>query len=105
MKIQPISNYTVFKGLLGASEFQETQSLYGGEYDCDYYVRAYHPFADETDEEIKNNMHNLQEKINAPELENAKTSTSGSYTSLYQAPRLEMTKAEYARMISRNSEN
>ena len=100
MKIQPISNFTHFNGLLGKeSRFVDHQSLYGGEYDCDYYERDYHPFADETENEIRKNMFKLEQEINAEELENAAHTCSGTYTSLKQAHPLAITKADYKAMI------
>ena len=100
MKIQPISNYA-FQGVLGKSEYVRTESLYGGEYDCHYYKQAYHPFADETEQEIHDNMSKFEQEINAPELENAATSASGSYTYLYQSSRLGITKEEYENIKKR----
>ena len=101
MRIQPISNNT-FKGLLGQTTFVETKQLYGGEYECDYYERIYHPFADETDRDILENMKKLEQEINASEVENSKTATSGSYTSLRLGSKLDITQKDYEEIMKKS---
>ena len=97
MKILPIaSNPQAFKGLLSQErKYINTESLYGGEYDCSYYERYYHPFSDETDSEIESNKLKFEQKINAKERENVEHSCSGSYTSVRVGKRLPISSYDY----------
>ena len=52
-----------FKGLWGESYFTHTQNLYGNEMECDYYEVPYHPCADETKAEIREQILKKQKEL------------------------------------------
>lgn len=87
-----------FKGLWGESYYTETQNLYGGEMECDYYKLPYHPCADETPAEIKAQLAK-QQKALAPFNEADALCYHGSYTSAVEGKRLPITKAELADIV------
>ncbi len=94
MKIQPISNNTVFKGLIGnETRFIGVRNLFNEKYECKLYERDYHPFIDETPGEIESNMERLEKKINAQQSENA--AYSGFYIGLVKGKRLKISKLDY----------
>ena len=96
--MQPCSSIkgTSFKGLWGDSVYEKTESLYGGEFYCDYYSKTYYPFADETKSQIKNEMAHMDEEINVPE---NSLSKRGTYTKLLLGGTLLMTAAEYGKLL------
>jgi hypothetical protein len=95
MKINSISvanvQKPVFNGLWGKEKFSYTESLYGGEYDCDYFEKSYHPCLDETAEEIKEKMSEKEKELNSDIDVN---SVSGSYITPVLGKRLPFTKRE-----------
>ncbi len=94
MKIQPISNHTVFKGLVGnETRFVGIHSPYNERYECKLYERDYYPFIDETPEEIEFNMKKLEKKINAQLSGN--TDFSGFHIGLVEGKRLKISKLDY----------
>ena len=101
MRIQPIVNHTAFKGLLAKeAHFTHRQALYGGEYDCDYYERYYHPFADETMDDARDNMIRLEQELNkTPDL----GSCSGTYVSVRLGHPLSLTKADYKALLKQQA--
>jgi hypothetical protein len=83
-----------FNGLWGKREYSHTESLYGNEYDCEYYEQIYHPCIDEDDFEIKTKLENQERILNALEVDNAAHCNHGSYVSTKRGERLNFTKAE-----------
>ncbi len=101
MRIQPVVSHTAFKGLLSTEEhFNQHQTLYGGEYECDYYDRVYYPFADESTDEARSNMNRLEQEINkTPDL----SSCSGIYVSVKLGHPLTLTKADYNALLKQEA--
>lgn len=76
MKINSISaqnfNKTSFNGLWGKSHYSYSESLYGGEFECDYYEKTYYPCKDETQEQIQDAVSKKQDELKELNAESAK---------------------------------
>lgn len=87
-----------FKGLWGNRIFKNTESLYGGEYDCDYYEKPYYPFADETRAEIDSAKLKMQNKLQ-PINDLEATFAHGTYTSVSEKKALSITKEQFIGLL------
>jgi len=100
MNIGKITSIRTFKGLLnGDIKYTHTKLLYNGKHQRDYFERSYHPFADESINEINENISYLRKNLNKNELKNARKSPKGSYVAVKLGSALDMTKKEYQELM------
>lgn len=88
-----------FKGLWGESYFTHTQNLYGNEIECDYYEVPYHPCADETKAEIREQILKKQKELDPLNAADAKC-YHGSYTTAVEGGRLPINKKQLSDIVS-----
>lgn len=96
-------NNTQFKGLWGNEYYTHSESLYGGEFDCAYYKKPYHPCKDESKEQTQLALRSQQNELDKFNRASA-MSASGSYTGVTIGTPLKITQKEL-HQLQQDSQN
>ncbi len=102
MKINGISASNLqFKGLWGKSHYSHSETLYGGEFKCDYYEKAYHPCADETYEQIQKALNKKREQLKSDNVKGSQ-GANGYYIYVVEGTPLKITNAQLAELKNKS---